>query len=174
MELSGWRWRYTLSVLSGSFFGATVLTLLSVPGGTLIGAVVGSVISGAIVRASGIGGGLPAWVRVSGLVMLGCVAGARLGIDSLRALGSIAVPLMLTLGILVALNCLMAIALVRRFSLDPPTAVLACAPGGVSEMTVTAEKLGARASVVLAVHSVRVLIVVLVVLPILMAWLGSR
>ena len=60
----------------------------------------------------------------------------------------------------------------RRYDVDPLTAVLACAPGGVSEIAITASQLGAEVGIVLAIHTVRVLAVVLLVLPVLVVWLG--
>ena len=52
------------------------------------------------------------------------------------------------------------------------TALLACAPGGVSEMTMMAEDANARTEIVIAIHVVRVATVVLVALPFLLLLLG--
>jgi uncharacterized membrane protein AbrB (regulator of aidB expression) len=67
----------------------------------------------------------------------------------------------------------LAIVLHRRYGVDPVTALLACAPGGVSEISVLADDHNARTGVVIAVHVVRVVTVVLVVLPLLVMVLGT-
>ncbi len=62
--------------------------------------------------------------------------------------------------------------LLRRFGgLDPVTAFFSGAVGGASEMAIQAERQGARVEMVAAVHSLRVLIVV-VSLPFAYRWLG--
>lgn len=162
-----------LRLLAGGLLGAAVLTLLQVPAGTLIGAVFGSALANRI-RFGGAPGTLPAPGRVAGLVLLGCVAGVRLDGATLATLARIALPLAGAVLALILLNVALAAVLVRRYAVDPLTAVLACAPGGISEISTTAQELGARTEIVIAVHAVRVLAVVLVVLPVLVVLLAGR
>ncbi|MPZ93578.1 MAG: ammonia monooxygenase [Propionibacteriales bacterium] len=165
-------------LLAGGTVGAAALTLAKVPAGTLVGAVVGSAVANRLsARRSELPAevaqrSLPTPVRVVGMVLLGCVAGVRLDRGTLHNLAEVALPLGIGVLLLLAVNVLVAAVLVRRYGIDPLTAVLACAPGGVSEIAVTASQLGARTGVVLSVHMVRVLAVVLVVLPLLVAVLG--
>jgi uncharacterized protein len=163
---------HALLLLAGGAVGAAVFTLLGLPAGTLIGAVVGSALANRVRVSSSGPLPLPAPVRVVGLALLGCAAGVRLDAHTLTALGHIALPLAGALAALVALNLLLAVVLVRRYDVDPLTAILACAPGGLSEIAVTGSQLGAQMGVLLAIHTVRVLAVVLLVLPLLVAVLG--
>jgi uncharacterized protein len=159
-------------LLAGAAVGAWVFTLLNLPAGTLIGAVVGSAV---VNRSPWMPTGarpLPVPIRVVGLALLGCAAGVRLDGDTLVALGHIALPLVASILALVVLDLVLAVVLVRRYDVDPLTAVLACAPGGVSEIAVTGAQMGAEMGVLLAIHTVRVLAVVLLVLPVLVALLG--
>lgn len=167
------RARDTLVLLAGGAAGGALLTLLQVPAGTLIGAVLGSAAVNRVAPAAGRARTLPAWARGAGLVLLGCVAGVRLDAGTLAALARVALPVAASIAVLLALDLLLAWVLVRRYRIDPVTAVLACAPGGVSEIAVIASRLGARMGVVLAIHSVRVLSVVLLVLPVLVLVLRS-
>ena len=148
--------------------------LLRVPAGPLIGAVLGTAAVNRVFPARGGCRRLPAPVRTTGLVLLGCVAGARLDTMTLHTLGRIAVPVAGALVLLLLVDLALAALLVRRYGVDPLSAVLACAPGGLSEIAVTANELGARMGVVLAIHTVRVLTVVLLVLPLLVVVLGHR
>lgn len=164
------------ALLAGGTAGAAALTAVHLPAGPLVGAVVGSALVrryGESVRPDG-RWTLPSPVRLVGLVLLGCVAGVRLDADTLRTLGRIALPLGGAVVALLLVNVAVATVLVRRYRIDPVTAVFACAPGGVSELAVTAQEKGARLEVVLAVHMVRVITVVLVVLPLLVLVLGHR
>lgn len=160
-------------LLVGGLLGAALLTALQLPAGTLIGAVLGSALANRV-PAGGGPGTLPAPFRVVGLVLLGCVAGVRLDGATLATLGRIALPLAAAVLALVLLNVALAAVLVKRYAVDPLTAVLACAPGGISELSVAAQQMGARTEVVIAIHAVRVLVVVLVVLPVLVVVLADR
>jgi uncharacterized protein len=156
------------SALAGGLAGAGLFVLLQVPAGGIVGAVAGSAV------ASGMRSHRPPSypVRVAGMVVLGCAAGVRLEAGTLQTLLHLAVPLLLSVAALLALDVLLATVLVRRYGVDPVTALLACAPGGVSEMAVLAHDANARTEIVVAVHVVRVVTVVLVVLPLLLVLLG--
>jgi uncharacterized protein len=155
--------------LGGGLAGASLLVLLGVPAGGIVGAVAGSAL------ASGIRDHPPPppVVRRVGLVLLGCAAGVRLEADTLHLLLNLAVPLLLAVAALLLLDVLLAAVLVRRYHVDAVTALLACAPGGISEIAVLAQTSGARTGIVVAVHVVRVVTAVVVVLPLLVALLGT-
>ena len=125
-----------LLALAGGLAGAGLLVLLHVPAGGIVGAVAGSAL------ASGIRAHPPPRfsVRVVGMVLLGCAAGVRLEAETLQTLWHLLVPLLLAVGTLLAMDVALATVLVRRYAVDPVTALLACAPGGVAE---AARRLGA-------------------------------
>jgi uncharacterized protein len=154
--------------VGGGLVGASLLVLLNVPAGGIVGAVAGSAL------ASGVRGRPPPpyGVRVVGMVLLGCAAGVRLDLQTLETLLHLILPLLASVGLLLALDVALATVLVRRYSVDPVTALLACAPGGVSEMAVLADEINARTGIVIAIHVVRVATVVLVALPLLLVVLG--
>nr|WP_277349108.1 AbrB family transcriptional regulator [Streptomyces sp. HNM0575] len=112
------------------------------------------------------------WARTAGLVLIGCVSAARLDGKSLRMMGLVALPVLAGVVLLLALDAVLARWLMRRHGLDATTAVLACAPGGLSELSVLAVKERADVGTVTVVHLVRVLVVVLLALPGLVLVLG--
>jgi uncharacterized protein len=161
-------------LLTGSGLGL-LLTWLQLPAGALVGAVVGSalVADGRAARDRPGRRRLDAAVRVGGMVLLGCVSAARLDQDTLRSMLRICGPVFSGVVVLLALNVVLARWLVRRHGIDPTTAVLACAPGGFSELSVMAVREGADVGTVAVVHVCRVLIVVLALVPILVLVLGG-
>lgn len=150
--------------MAGGLAGAGLLVLLHVPAGGIVGAVAGSA------AVSGMRSHVPPprAVRLVGMVLLGCAAGVRLEAETLRTLLHLAVPLLVAIVLLLLVDAVLAAVLVRRYGVDPVTALLACAPGGVSEIAVLAQTTGARTGIVVAVHVVRVFTVVLVALPLLL------
>ena len=160
---------HTASLMAGAAAGAAALGLARVPAGVLIGSVLGS----ALVNRSPLVGRsprpAPRAVRICGLMLLGCTVATQVDADTLAALSRIWVPLLAGVLLLLVADVLLACLLVLRYRVDVVTAVLACAPGGFSAISGVADEMGARMGVVLAVHTVRILTVVLLVLPLLIA-----
>ncbi|EHR53299.1 putative ammonia monooxygenase [Saccharomonospora marina XMU15] len=161
-------------LLTGALAGAAVFSLLRIPAAVLVGSVVGSAVANRVRTAEFRHPAVGRGVRTVALVVLGSVAGARLDTTTLHRIGALALPLACGIALLLALEAGLAALLIARYRIDPVTALLSCAPGGVSEIALTGRDLGARMGVVLAVHMTRVLAVVLVVLPVLVAWSGAR
>ena len=165
-------------LLLGGLVGAGVLTLLRVPAGALIGSVLGAMavnkIRDSVSRGATTGASpraarsLPRGIRVIGQVLLGVLAGARLDQDTLSTLIRSLLPVVAAVVLMLAASLVLARYLVRHRDVDPLTAVMAAAPGGISELAITAQQQGARMHVVLTVHLFRVLVVVLLVLPALL------
>ena len=107
-------------------------------------------------------------MRVIGQVLLGVLAGARLNEETLFTLLRSLLPVIAAVIFILGLSMLLARYLFSRHGVDPLTAVMSAAPGGISELAITAHRQGAVMHVVLAIHLFRVLIVVLLVLPILL------
>ncbi|APU16405.1 MULTISPECIES: AbrB family transcriptional regulator [Actinoalloteichus] len=158
----------TLRLLLGGSLGAAVALLLQVPAGGIFGAVAGS----ALVNIRWSGHRPARWLSRVGLLLLGCVAGARLDGGSLAALANLALPVLIGILVLLAVDVGLALLLSRRFDIDLRTGLLACSPGGFSEMAAVATEVGARAEVVVAVHLARIAAVVLVVMPLLIWFSG--
>lgn len=163
---------HAVAVLGAGAAGAAALGALHVPAGVLLGSVLGSALANRAMSRSSEPRSLPPPVRTVGLVLLGCAVAVRLDGHTLSTLGHIALPLLAGIALLLLLDVALACLLVVRYDVDAMTAVLACAPGGVSGIAITADQMGARMGVVLAIHTVRVLAVVLAALPLLVAWLG--
>jgi membrane AbrB-like protein len=155
-------------LLTGGTAGAVALTTLNVPAGAVVGAVLGS----ALINTVQPSGGFPRAARLLGLVLIGCSAGLGVRRDNGETLLLLIVPLAVGVVMLVAIGAGLAWYLHRRHGVDPVTALFACAPGGISEIAIQASEAGARLEIVLSIHIARVLVVVLVALPLVIAALG--
>lgn len=156
--------RAAAGLLAGAA-GGLLLTWLRVPAGTLVGAVLGSAVAGSALNARP--HPVQRTVRTAGLVLIGTVSAARLDGQTLAVLARVALPVLAAVVVLLAANAALARWLMRRHRLDAATAVLACAPGGLSELSALAADEGAHVGTVTVIHLIRVLLVVLVVLPVL-------
>lgn len=153
-----------LNLLLAATVGGVLLTVLHVPAGGIIGAVLGS----GLVSMSRSAPTDTAALRLGGLCFLGIASGLRLDAATLGVLGSIAVPVLISIGGLVAVQFGLAWVL-TRLGIDAATAVLSAAPGGLGEIGTLAGDVKADVGVVTAIHVVRIVIVVLVMLPILVS-----
>lgn len=169
----------------GGFLGASVLTLLHIPAGALIGAVSGAMAVNALSErrfprrkrhrraARTHSRALPRPLRITGQVLLGVIAGSQLTADTLGLLLGALAPVLGYVAVLLGSTVLLARYLFTRHRIDPLTAVMSAAPGGVSELLISAQRQGADLHVVLTIHMFRVLVVVLVVLPVLILTLET-
>ena len=152
-------------VLGSSTAGALLLTALHVPAGGLFGAVLGSAIF-TWVRPSG---PLPGPYRFVGMALIGTVAGVSVRPELLPVLARLALPLAVALAVLMAVWLSLTWMLVRRAGMDQPTALLSTVPGGLSVISAVVDETRADLQTVLAVHLVRVLVVVFLGIPALAA-----
>ncbi len=99
-------------------------------------------------------------------VLIGCALGARFTHDTLRHLKRFVPATVVTTLVLIGFTTCLAAAGVRLMHVDLPTLVLAIAPGGVAEMSLTAKTLHLGAPEVTAFHLVRIVLVILISAPI--------
>lgn len=156
-----------LGLLAAGTAGGMLLTVLQAPVGGLLGAVLGS----ALYAAARPGVALPRPYRLLGMAVIGTVSGASVAVGSLRSLVDAAVPLVGALVVLVAAWLLLTWVLVRRFGLEPLTALYAAAPGGLSEISSLAVDAPVHARLVITIHLARVVLLVVAGLPVLVWWL---
>lgn len=155
-------------LLLGGVSVGSVLELMGVPAGMLMGSVVGAALVNQPWTRRLKPVKRPVLMRHIGLTTVGLAAGVLLTLDSLLNTAVIALPVVLAYLALTVLNLVFITVLMSRYRVDPVTAVLAVTPGGLAEMTALAVDKGAQVGVVLSVHAVRLFSLVLVILPILL------
>ena len=139
-------------MFAGCAVTAFLAARLNVPGGMMLGALIGSaVLHGAnVVTVS-----LPAFLALPSLVLLGIIVGARLsGIDA-KAFGRLLVPSLGCFALSLLGTGLAGIAAVVFVDLPAPNVALAYAPGALEALTVLAFQFDIDPAYVAAHHVVR-------------------
>ncbi|MEU3018310.1 MULTISPECIES: AbrB family transcriptional regulator [unclassified Nocardiopsis] len=162
-----------LRSLAGAVVVGSLLELMGVPAGMLLGSAVGAALANHEWSPRLRSTSFPRPLRYVGLLLVGLVSGVVLTMDSLASTASVAVPVIAAYLGLVLVNLLVISLLMARYDVDPATAVLAVTPGGLAEVTSLAIDKGAQMDVVMTVHAVRLLTIVFVFLPVVLAVVGS-
>ncbi|MFT0858608.1 AbrB family transcriptional regulator [Ancylobacter sp. G4_0304] len=111
----------------------------------------------------------PPYARAIAQIAIGVSLGARFHWLTLRRFGSRFVPATVIATVLLILANV-AIAWAVSAYVDFPTAVLAASPGGVAEMSLTAEALGLAPPIVAAWHFMRIVLVATLTAPLFRFW----
>ena len=147
-------------VLSGC--AGTLLAWLKVPNGWLIGPLLVT----ALITGLGLeGSAMPRWVSNGAQLLIGCALGSRFDAAFLRTGPRFMLAATLTIFLGMALAAVFGYALAQVSGMHVPTAILATAPGGVAEMSITAKALQFGVPVVTAFHVTRMAFLVLATGP---------
>ena len=157
--------RYLLALLAGTAGGA-LFTQLHSPLPWLIGSLL--TCAAFNIRGAGLVSILPS--RNLGQWVIGTALGMYFTAETLARLAWLWWPLVLGLAWSFLLGGLFGWSLRRFAGVDAPTAFFAGAIGGASEMAIQGERNGAKVETIAAVHTLRVMLVVLTV-PFLYQWL---
>lgn len=103
---------------------------------------------------------LPVWLSNVGQLLIGCALASRFERDFLSRAPRFLVAVTVTVLLAMALAALFALLLGWAMSAHPATTVLAMAPGGIAEMSITAKVLQLGVPVVTAFHVMRMVLLV--------------
>lgn len=110
---------------------------------------------------------LPDPARFLAFAALGWLVGQAFTRETIRVLSRSLVPIVGAVVALLVFSAVLGLLLTRVAGLDPATSYLATSPGALSQMSAIAASVGADASVVVTVHTLRV-VSLMVVAP----WIG--
>ncbi len=135
---------------------------------------IGPILASALLRIGGVvEGALPHWLVEVALVVTGSAIGSRFQGTKLRLWLRVAAATLGGTAILMAVTAVFASAMSALAGLDYTVALLAYAPGGVTEMSLIALAIDADPGFV-AVHHVARIAFILIVVPIFAVWLRRR
>lgn len=139
--------------LLAAFLVGRLLDKLKIPGGMMVGAVLGAC---AVHLIWGMGR-LPAPVKWAAQVIAGGFIGSSITKKELRELRSVAKPALVLIPGLFAVNVVAGVLMRSSGKMDIMTALLSAAPGGVSDIPMIAADMDADVSIVMVMQVVRFL-----------------
>jgi membrane AbrB-like protein len=116
---------------------------------------------------------VPRWLTNVAQLLLGCTLGSRFERSFLRRAPRFVGAVVVSVAAALLLSALFGLALAAVTGLHPGTLVLATAPGGIAEMSITAKVLEFGVPVVTAFHVARVVLLLTCTAP-LFGWLRHR
>jgi len=157
-------------LLACTLVGALVLQRLGVTNAFVLGALAVAIpLTVAEVNLSAV----PRWLTNAAQLLLGCALGARFERSFLRRAPRFVAAVVISVGAAMALSAVFGIAMAAATGVHPATLVLATAPGGIAEMSITAKVLELGVPLVTAFHVSRVIVLLTCTAP-LFAWLRRR
>lgn len=108
---------------------------------------------------------MPSWMTNAAQVLLACNLGARFQQSFLREAPRFMAAVLVSVTLMLTLATLLALGLAWSAGIMPATLLLACAPGGIAEMAITAKVLRVGVAFVTAAHVTRFVIVMLFTEP---------
>lgn len=142
-----------LVTLVAAYAVGFLLDKLRVPGGMMIGAVIGSCALGV---ATGFAE-MPRVAKIAAQIIAGAYIGAGVSREEVREMKTVVKPALILLPGLLIINVVAGLIISAVSPLDLITAFMSCAPGGVSDIPMIAADLGADTSKVVILQFVRFL-----------------
>lgn len=158
------------ALLAGTLVGGSVLQRTRVPNAFVLGALMVAIpLTVAEVNLSAV----PRWLTNIAQLLLGCALGARFERSFLRRAPRFVGAVIVSVVVAMALSAVFGWVLAVMTGLQLGTLVLATAPGGIAEMSITAKVLEFGVPVVTAFHVARVVLLLTCTAP-LFRWLQHR
>lgn len=153
--------------VSAAAAGGALLSFLHVPAGAFLGAFLSTGILGFFgIRLAG----LPSVLRTVAQIGLGAIIGSRFDMQMLRSLGNLLLPILFTTVFMLLWGFVLAFLLHRLTRWNTMTCFVSTCAGGLSQMGIIAEDIGADPVAVSILHLIR-LFTILIVMPPLFKWL---
>jgi len=147
--------RFGITFLCGSVLGL-LFWQIGVPAGAIIGAMLGS----ALYNIWSAKAFFPPGLRLPLQIIAGTFIGMRMDRESLFAMNEIIIPVIILFFGVILMTVITSFLMHKIAKLDLFTSVLASTPGGLSEMSLLADDLGANAPKVAVLHMARLISVI--------------
>ena len=131
-----------------------LLDRLHMPGGMMVGAVLGSCLLGVLTQQSL----MPSPAKTAAQIIAGAFIGSGIKREELREMRAILKPALILLPCLLLVNILAGLGVAATGDMDLMTAMMCCTPGGISDIPMIAADMGADPSIVVVMQFVRLVL----------------
>jgi membrane AbrB-like protein len=136
--------------------GGLLLNLTNIPAGSMIGAMLATVIASLTIKPAYVPPKFPRVLQTC----VGALIGSGIGMSELAAMADILVPAVMLVTVLLIANFVFGFIMYKATKLDLVTALLSTSAGGLTEMALIAGEMGADAPKVAVLHLVRLISVI--------------
>lgn len=155
-------WTGLIQLFTVALVGGALLSWIRFPNAWMMGPLIATI----VVTATGFTfSSMFGMLTNAGQVLLGCALGARFSRQFLSDAPRFVTAIVLCIVLMMCLSAAMAWGLAVAGGIFLPSMILAAAPGGIAEMSITARALQLGVALVTAAHVTRVLIIVTLALP---------
>ncbi len=155
-------WPELVVLLSAAGLLSALLERFSVPNAWMLGGLACGAATAALALPLS---GMPGVLVSAGQLLVGCALGTRFKPDLMRGGARLAATGLLIMGGLLLGGIALGLAAAALTGMAPAVLLLATAPGGITEMSITAKVVGLPVATVVAFHLVRIVTVVLASAP---------
>lgn len=145
--------------LGAALVGGLLFHQLGIPGGLIVGAMLGSAI---VTAGANLSPDMPAPLEGAAFIGVGAAIGVLVTRDTLGAARSAIVPGLIAAVLIIAAGLAIAF-LLRSIGMAPPSEVLATSPGGISAISAIAAEQRTGAVEVAVFHLIRVILVLMTI-----------
>ena len=140
-----------LLTLLCAFAAGWLLDRIRMPGGMMVGAVIGACALQVLTGAAS----MPPAAKTAAQIIAGAFIGSGIKREDVREMRTIAKPALILLPCLLVVNIVAGLLVYRVSSMDIVTALMCCTPGGISDIPMIAADMGADPSCVVVMQFVR-------------------
>ena len=130
------------------------LDRIRMPGGMMVGAVLGSSLLGVLAGQSY----MPGFAKTTAQIIAGAFIGSGITRDDLREMKTVFKPALILIPCLLGINVAAGLLIYRTSQMDLMTALMCCVPGGISDIPMIAADMGADVSIVTSMQFVRMIL----------------
>lgn len=153
MQEQGWGVVFFLATLAAACAGAWIGKQVKIPAGAMLGAMVGV----AVFHIFTGWGRFPSELKTVVQILSGALIGSKVSRKDVAALKKILLPTAILLLFMTLMNLTLGISIYKLGGLDIATALFSASPGGLTDMALLAEELGANSTYVTLLQLVRLL-----------------
>lgn len=131
-----------------------LLDKVHLPGGMMVGAVLGSCLLGVLTQRSF----MPSPAKTIAQIIAGAFIGSGITRENVKEMKTVVKPALILIPCLLAVNIVAGLLIARTGTMDMMTALMCCVPGGISDIPMIAADMGADPSVVVTMQFIRMVL----------------